>query len=236
MIIKKFKNKIILNKVILNTIILIITSLLIRMLGLINRIILTRLLGNEGISLYTISMPTIMLFLSLGSMSLSIAITKVASTKPTLSTIKKGIIISLVSSTISSIILIIILHLLVNHWLKQPSSYYPILLSIPLIYLTSISSVLRGFYNGIQKMNITSIANLIEQITRITFTILIFYVSNSNNLILMVTISIIAMSFGEFCSIIYTSSQIKKRLIEHIDQTSTTNYLYISINNSKKIK
>ena len=40
-----------------NTIILIATSMIIRVLSLVNRIVLTRLLGEEGIALYVITLP-----------------------------------------------------------------------------------------------------------------------------------------------------------------------------------
>jgi hypothetical protein len=57
--------------------ILIITSLIIRLLSLFNRIILTRLLGNDGINLYVISLPSIMLYMSVAGFSLNTALSKV---------------------------------------------------------------------------------------------------------------------------------------------------------------
>ncbi|MCK9537389.1 MAG: oligosaccharide flippase family protein, partial [Bacilli bacterium] len=60
-----------------NTIILIVTSMIIRILSLVNRIILTRLLGNEGISLYVITLPSLSLFMTISGFSLNIATTKV---------------------------------------------------------------------------------------------------------------------------------------------------------------
>lgn len=65
------------NTLVKNTLILIITSLIIRLLSLFNRIILTRLLGNEGISLYVISLPSIMLFMSIAGFSLNLVLAKI---------------------------------------------------------------------------------------------------------------------------------------------------------------
>lgn len=64
-------------KLIKNTLVLIATSLIIRVLSLANRIILTRLLGNEGISLYVIILPSLMLFMSIAGFSLNTALSKV---------------------------------------------------------------------------------------------------------------------------------------------------------------
>ena len=70
----KFKNSLV-----RNTIILIICSLLVKGLSLFNRIVLTRLLGNDGISLYIIALPSVMLFMSIAGFSLNIALAKIVS-------------------------------------------------------------------------------------------------------------------------------------------------------------
>jgi len=198
------------NKLLKNTIIVLISSLFIRLLSLLNRIILTRSLGEEGISLYSLILPTIMLFLSISCFSLNTATIKVAATNKSKKVIKNGITLAIITSSVSSIILLLILNLLTNNLLKQPSAYYPILFSIPLFYLTSISSVLRGFLTGFEKMIKTSIANLIEQISRILFIIMIFLFIKNKNITTYVTYSIIAMSVGELCSIIFSTVTIKK--------------------------
>ena len=198
------------NKLIKNTFIVLISSLLIRLLGLLNRIILTRSLGEEGISLYSLILPTIMLFMSISCFSLNTSMVKVTATNKNKKVLKNGITIAIISSSISSLILLLILNVLTKHLLKQPNAYYPILLSIPLFYLTAISSVLRGFLNGIEKMTTTSIANLLEQISRIFFTIIIFIFINNKNINTFVCYAVIAMSVGEIFSIIFTTVNIKK--------------------------
>ena len=60
-----------------NTFILIISNFIIKILGLLNRVLLTRLLGHEGISLYILCLPTIILFISLCGFSLNTAVAKV---------------------------------------------------------------------------------------------------------------------------------------------------------------
>lgn len=193
-----------------NTIIIIITSLFIKLLGLINKIILTRCLKEQGIALYSLIMPTIMLFISISCFSLNTAMIKITAKYKTKKIIFPCINIGLITTSISSIILLISLNLLTNQLLKQPSAYYPILFSIPLLYLTTISSILRGYLTGIEKMAITSIANLLEQFMRIIFTIFIFIFIKNNKLTFYVVLAILAMSIGEVFSIIYTSYNIKK--------------------------
>lgn len=193
-----------------NTIIIIITSLLIKLLGLINKIILTRSLKEQGIALYSLVLPTIMLFISISGFSLNTAMIKVSAKYKSKKIILPCINIGLITTSISSIILLFSLKILTVNLLKQPTAYYPILYSIPLLYLTTISSVLRGYLTGIEKMTITSIANLLEQFMRILFTALIFILIKNNNLITYVNLAIVAMSVGEFFSILFSIFNIKK--------------------------
>lgn len=202
-----------------NTIIVIISSLLIKLFGLINKIFLTRFLKEQGMGLYSLILPTIMLFMSLSSFSLNTAMIKVSAKHKSKKIIKHCIIIGLITTSISSLVLLFSLHYLSSNLLKQPNTYYPILFSIPLLYLTTISSILRGYLTGLEKIGTTSIANLIEQISRILFTILIFILCKNLNITTYVIYAIIAMSIGEFCSILYS--------IHHILNLNINNNLTI---------
>lgn len=217
------------NTLVKNTFILIITSMLIRLLGLVNRVILTRLLGNEGISLYMIILPSVMMFISLGSLSLNVTITKIVATKNDQSVIKKGIKIGIVSSIVVGLILIIIAKPLAFDWLKQKNAYYPILLTPPLIILSAINSVLRGYFNGIKKVNIRSLSILIEQIFRIAITIVLLRYFMDRGIVFAVTIAILAMNFGELASIFYILIMLKKWKPQNIQKCSSKEILDISL-------
>lgn len=198
------------NTLVKNALILIFSSLIIKIMGLANRIILTRLLGNEGISLYMLVLPSIMLFISLGSLSLNITMTKLIAVNNNKKVLQKGIKIALTASLIVALILLIIIKPLTNDWLKQPSTFFPILLTIPLISFSAINSVLRGYYNGIKKVNITSISILVEQIIRILFSVLLLLQFLNRGIVFAVSIAIVAMSIGEIASIIYVVIMLKK--------------------------
>jgi stage V sporulation protein B len=179
-------------------------------MALANRIILTRMLGNEGISLYMLCLPSIMLFISVGSLSLNLTMTKMVAVDNNLAVLKKGIKIALISSFIVSLILLLIIKPLSNQWLKQPSTFYPILWTIPLISLSAINSVLRGYYNGIKKVNITSLSILTEQIFRILFSVLLLIKFIDRGVVFAVSIAVLAMSIGEIASIVVVVFKLKK--------------------------
>ena len=66
-------------KFIKSTIILIIGGLLTKILGMVIRIATTRVIGLEGIGLYMLVMPTYGLFITIATLSLPIAISKLVS-------------------------------------------------------------------------------------------------------------------------------------------------------------
>jgi stage V sporulation protein B len=204
------------NTLVKNTLILIVTSLLIRMLSLVNRIILTRLLGNEGISLYVIVLPSIMLFMSIAGFSLNTALSKVISEN--LATgkyqekniIKSAAAIGFLMTGLTALLVLIIIKPLVSYGLKQENAFYPILSSLLFLPLVMLNNVFRGYFNGRNQINISAFANLIEQVTRIGVGILFLYLFLPYGLITSVTMSVLSMGVGELISLVYIIIRIRK--------------------------
>ena len=67
------------NKFIVSTIVLIIGGFITKILGMIIKIIMTRLVGTEGIGLYMLVNPTFMLFIAICTLGLPTAISKLVS-------------------------------------------------------------------------------------------------------------------------------------------------------------
>lgn len=216
------------NPLIRNTVILIICSLLIKGLSLFNRIVLTRLLGNEGISLYIISLPSVMLFMSISGFSLNIALAKIVSenliTKKysNKTILKKAFFIGAISSLIATIILLIIIKPLSINWLKQKDTFFPIISIIIFLPVIVLNNIIRGYYNGINKLNISAYANVIEQISRIAFSTIVLILFSKYGLVFSVTMSIISMGIGESVSLLYALIKLKKNIIHTKGKASPT--------------
>ena len=71
-----FKMEKIENSFLLGTLIILLSGLIVKALGLINKIVITRLLGTEGMSIYILAFPTIILFINLAGFSLNITTSK----------------------------------------------------------------------------------------------------------------------------------------------------------------
>ena len=171
------------NNFIKSTFILIIGGFITKILGMIIKIIMTRNISEYGVSLYTLTLPTYNLFITLITSGLQISTSKlVAENKHRKKDIiTTSIFITLILSIIS-IIIIILLSRSISNLLHNKDLYYPILsiiLSLPFI---GISSVIRGYFFGINKMHVHVISNLIEQLVRIILYIIVLPSINNDSL------------------------------------------------------
>ena len=216
------------NSLVRNTIILIICSLLVKGLSLFNRIVLTRLLGNDGISLYIIALPSVMLFMSIAGFSLNIALAKIVSenliTKKysNKTILKKSLFIGIISSLVATTILLLIIKPLTTEWLKQENTFYPIISIIIFLPFIVCNNIMRGYYNGINKVNISAYANVIEQVARIAFSTLILILLSKYGIVFSVTMAIFSMGIGEIISLIYEIVLLKKNIIHVKGESSPT--------------
>ncbi len=158
-----------------STIILMIGGLLTKLLGILIRVLMTRNSSLEVISLYMLIMPTFSLMMAISQLGFSTGISKVVSeSKIPSKKILFGILpISIFINIILTIFLIFTSHFIAFNLLKEPNAYLPILAISLVLPFDSLSSILRGFFFGKEKMLPHVISNISEQIVRLLFMILI---------------------------------------------------------------
>lgn len=160
------------NNFIKSTIILILGGFLTKILGMFIKIILTRTISTKGIGIYSLILPTFNLFITLCSLGLPVAISKLVSEqknnnkKIVLSTIPLILLFNL----FLIISLFIIAPFLSKNLLHNPITYYPLIaigFTLPFI---CISSIIKGYFFGKEKMFPSTLSNIIEQLVRLTLT------------------------------------------------------------------
>lgn len=191
-------------KFIKSTIILIIGGLLTKVLGMLIRIVTTRVVGVTGIGLYMLVMPTYSLFITIATLSLPVAISKLVSenTRNNKNVVLGIIPIALFFNIIIITILIFSSHFIADTLLQNSKLYYPILaMSVTLPFIT-LSSIIRGYFFGKEKMIPHVTSNLFEQIIRLAMTIIITPYLLKFGLIAAVTGLILFNVVSELLSII----------------------------------
>ena len=164
------------SKFIKGTIILVVASFITRILGFINRIVIARFIGEEGVGLYMMALPTLFLVINITQIGLPIAISKFvaeAQAKGDEKKIKKILVVSIACTFSLSLIftplLLLFAPMLSEFLLTDERTVWPLLAITPIIPIIAISSVIRGYFQGKQNMKPFAFSQVIEQIMRIAF-------------------------------------------------------------------
>ncbi|NLL18915.1 MAG: stage V sporulation protein B [Clostridia bacterium] len=154
--------------------ILMIGSAISRILGFVYRIYIVRLLGPEGIGLYEMVFPVITLILVLTTAGIPVALAKMIADDFSLGNERKVariLKVSLLTLMATGILFPALLMYgaprLVPLVFSDPRAYWPFMSLIPALFLVSISSILRGYFQGINFMLPLASGQLFEQVVRI---------------------------------------------------------------------
>lgn len=161
-------------KFIKSVFILLIGGLLTKILGMLIKIIMSRLIGTEGLGLYMMVLPTFSLFIGIGQFGLPTALSKLVAEKRK-NNIKLFFSILPIALTINLVLIITIIliaPILANNLLHDSRCYLPILAIAVVIPFTSLSSICRSYFFGKEQMTPHVISNLVEDITRLTLMII----------------------------------------------------------------
>jgi len=154
------------NKFIKSTFILLIGGLITKLLGMFIRIIMTRMLGTEGVGTYMLIIPTFSLLIAFAQLGFPVAISKLVAeeTKNNKNLVFSTIPISLIINIIIIFILVLSSSFISNDLLHDSNTRYGLMCIGFVLPFISISSILRGYFFGKQKMLPHVISNIIEDI------------------------------------------------------------------------
>ena len=192
------------NLFIKSTLILILSGFLTKILGFIIKVIYTRIIGEYGISLYSIAVPTYSLLLTIATLAIPISISKLVSEN-------KGRSIRILTSAaflIISINLVLVFVIFLTkdflavNLLKEPKAS-PIIMAFALtLPFVSISSVLKGYFAGKQNMVPHATSNIIEQIVRLIIILVVLPILKRKSDMLAILGLILLTIISEISSII----------------------------------
>lgn len=198
--------------------ILILAGMITRFLGFINRLVVARLMGEEGVGLYMMALPTLILVMTLTQLGLPVAIAKrvaEAEAKNDQAKIKKILIVSLIITGVSSVIFTIAMifaaPFIATTLLTDERTLYPLLAISPIVPIIAISSVLRGYFQGKQNMKPQSYAQVIEQIVRITCVAIFIKVLLPYGVEFAAAGAMFSVILGEFASLLYMIHRFKRK-------------------------
>ena len=199
-------------KKVTNVEVILIIGFFIKILGLIYKVLLTRLLKVEGMRLISFIFPSLSLMLCLSSLSISTVVNQNISSNITNSSkiVKSAFNITFLSSTIISIIFLLSFPI---YKLIYGTSfvYFPLLICIPLIYLSNSSGILKGYLEANNNFKGTYFSNFFEQIAKFLLTFSLLLIFKNISLESKVLLTFTALMLSEIVSFTYLVLKIYKK-------------------------
>ncbi|WP_093793747.1 putative polysaccharide biosynthesis protein [Sporomusa acidovorans] len=163
------------NRLLQGTLVLTIGGMVVKVIGSLNWIILSRVLGGEGIGLYQMAFPVYLLALSLSSAGIPVAISIITAEKVALQDYRganRVFYLSLAILTATGIALSTLVYfgaewLIEYKVIRDPRAYYALLALSPAILLVTLLSSFRGYLQGWQNMTPTAVSQIVEQLFRV---------------------------------------------------------------------
>ena len=150
--------------------ILALASILTRVMGIVFRVPLTRIIGDEGIGAYSNAYEIYNLALLLSTYSVPIAVSKLVSARESKKeyinsyrVFKTAMVFSVISGAIAALVTFFGADFFASTLFKSESSAIPLKFLAPTIFIFAIMGVLRGFFQGKNTVIPTSVSQLIEQ-------------------------------------------------------------------------
>lgn len=192
------------NKFIKSTLILVIGGFFTKVLGMAIKIVLTRLIGTEGIGLYSMIMPTFLLLNSIAQLGLPTALNVlIASDKyNTKNLVFTAILISLSIDIMIMLFLIVSSTFLSNNLLNDARLSLGLLSIGFVLPFITISNCLRSYFFAKQRMYPHVITNIIEDLVKLIFIIIGIPFFLSKGIEYAIAFVILSNIFCELSSII----------------------------------
>lgn len=216
--------KILKNKFITSTLILVLSGMSTKLLGLVIKVIFTRIVGSSAIGLYTIVMPTYSLLLTICTLAMPTTIAKIIAQEDSPKVMSSALIIILFLNIAIILLMLLISPFIANTLLKEPNAYYLLIAMSFTLPFASIACILKGYYYGKQKMLPHAVSNTVEQIIRLLIVIIIMPRLIKISYVHAATGLILTSLATELASIIVFLLFMNKKDVIHLAKIKFNNY------------
>lgn len=202
-------------KFIKSTIVLLIGGLFTKILGMVIKIVMSRLIGTEGLGLYMLILPTFSLFIGISQLGMPVALAKLIAedTKDNRKLFFSVVPVILLGNIFLIFLIIILAPVLANNLLHNSETYYGILAISLVIPFTSISSICRSYFFGKERMVPHVVSNLVEDVVRLLLMIVGIPFVIDKGLNIAVCYIILSNIISETASIIVLFLFLPKKLV-----------------------
>ena len=171
------------DKFLKGALILTVAGLLVKVIGSVNRILLSRLLGGEGIGLYQMAYPIYLLMLSVCSAGVPVAVSIIVAEKVAKNDYAQAHRIFKVTLGLMAVFGLFFAltlyglagYLVSSGWIRDSRAYCALVVLTPAVFFSSILASFRGYFQGYQMMTPPAVSQILEQLVRVVVMIGLAY-------------------------------------------------------------
>ena len=169
------------NKFLKGALILTVAGFMVKILGSVNRILLSRMLTGEGIGLYQMAYPVYLLLLSVSSAGVPVAVSILVAEKVARKEYREAhriFKVTLALMLVAGLLFAGCLYLLAGYlidqgFIRDSRAYLALVVLTPAVFFSSILASFRGYFQGYQMMTPPAVSQILEQLVRVTAMVLL---------------------------------------------------------------
>src|SRR5574344_2784749 len=198
------------NKFLKGTLILTTSAIVVKVIGALNWILLSRVLGGEGIGLYQMGFPIYLMAITVSSAGIPVAISIITSEKIAQNDFlgaKRVFNVSLrllfcTGLIFSSALFFGAQWLIDLQFIRDPRAYYSIIALAPAVFFVTFLASFRGYFQGWQIMTPTACSEITEQAIRVVTMIVFSYLLLPKGLAYAAAGASMGAGAGAFCRLL----------------------------------
>ncbi len=168
-----------------NVMIILFSQVAVKILGLVYRMVITNIngFGDQGNGYYNAGFQVYTLLLAISSVGIPNAISKMTSERTALGDYKgahkifrSALVLFGAVGIVCSVLLFLSSGVIASSVIKMDRAKYVLMALSPSIFFVCISSVIRGYFTGMNNMKATSSSQIIEQIFKCLLTVIIVFI------------------------------------------------------------
>ena len=157
------------------TFILTVASFVVKVIGSLNWIFVSRILGGEGIGLYQMAFPIYFFAMTISQAGVPVAISIITAERVALNDIygaKRVFRISMALMLVTGLLFSVLTYfsaswLIEWHFIRDARAYMSVVALAPTVFFVTFLASSRGYLQGWQRMTPTAVSQIVEQIFRV---------------------------------------------------------------------
>ncbi len=186
-----------------------IAGLIVRIMGFLNRIFMSNLIGAEGMGLFQLASPVYSLIILTLTAGVSITVSGMTAQEKARGNeanakriAKTGFAFLLVVGTAVGILLIAFAKPIAVHLLHDERTYLSLIMLAPCIPIVSAASAIKGYFYGASQVTPTAVSQVVEQIVRIGVIFILASHIAGENLAYACALATVSAAVGEMANLL----------------------------------